>query len=219
MKSKYFLLFLMFFSIAGLKAQWHRYAMTDSASTTVTQAVVIQILKNDSLNPSPKAYNYIANPVACDYPFLYGTLKSEHGGTLSFMNEDSVLYTPPGNYAGMDQFVYAICNHGQTYQVDSARVYITITGTVSANGVVLQNQMKVMYIPEQELVRFQLMDGQTASICNLRVTDLQGRLVHELGTSSRQVSMATEKLAPGVYCYTILLSDNTRIQGKLVVNR
>lgn len=112
---------------------WYKYAYTDSVQAYMNTPVVVHVLANDSLNPPTNAYNYIANPVACDYPYPYGVLQSEHGGSLNIMNNDSILYTPSQNFTGWDNFYYAICDSGVAYEEDTTRVNVYVVPTAFLN--------------------------------------------------------------------------------------
>lgn len=106
--------------------EWHKYAYNDSILSFMNIPVVVHVLGNDELDAPLNAINYIANPEVCDYPYIYGPLVSEQGGTLDIMNADSITYSPSTGFVGWDNFYYGICNNGSTYETDTAKVYVYV---------------------------------------------------------------------------------------------
>jgi hypothetical protein len=143
MKTKYFsLLFLILFafSISGFSQIWHKYAINDSATTNVNQTVAIFVGANDVLNAPTNAVNYVQGPfTVCDYPFVYGALKSMHGGDLFFLGDSLAFYTPPTGFSGIDYFYYGICPLNSSNAIDTAKVVVLVhpCGTLSSIGNIL----------------------------------------------------------------------------------
>ena len=71
-------------------AQWHQYCFRDTFPVPAGVPAVLKVLANDDLNPASSAPNFTANPVTVDYPFPFGSLQSEQGGTLIILNDDSI---------------------------------------------------------------------------------------------------------------------------------
>lgn len=112
---------------------WFKYAYNDTTTTIKNTAIIIHVLNNDNLIAPLYMYNYIANPQTCDYPYAYGPLQSENGGTLNILNNDSILYTPPTGFTGFDNFIYAICDSGSAYETDTARVIVHVVPFLDLN--------------------------------------------------------------------------------------
>ncbi|MGD1805525.1 tandem-95 repeat protein, partial [Dapis sp. BLCC M126] len=68
----------------------------DNANTTLNTSITIDILANDN---DPEGDQIILNNI---------DLVTENGGTITFNNDATILYTPPVDFSGIDNFTYSI---------------------------------------------------------------------------------------------------------------
>ena len=78
-------------------------AVNDTAATNEDVPVDIDVLANDSDVPNTGSLNVTAQPTN-------GTVTVNDGGTPGDPSDDSVTYTPNGDFNGSDSFTYEICD-------------------------------------------------------------------------------------------------------------
>ncbi len=87
------------------------------------------------------------------------------GGTVLVVNGDSLKYTPPKHFYGLDSILYQICDNGTPSLCDSAYVFITVDSMyvrllpkvmlhgalLGTNGLLMQDELRVKgFIPMTE---------------------------------------------------------------------
>ena len=210
---------ILFFFTSQLRAQtWYQYAYNDTVKTLINTSVVVHVLDNDSLNPPTNANNYVANPVACDYPYSFGTLQSQNGGTLSFLNQDSILYTPATNFVGTDKFYYGICNDGSIYQVDTATVTVDVTAATSLNTALKNDSFFKLYPnPAQNKITYEISGDNLLPGFTLFFFNVLGKQIKEVAINYSTSDIRLDDLSPGIYFYQ--LQNDTRVlkTGKIII--
>jgi hypothetical protein len=89
-------------------------ALDDAATTKEDSAIIVKVQGNDS---DVDGDNFVTT--------LIGSFSQ--GGMGMVVNMDSLSYTPPLNFSGMDTVMYQICDSGMPQLCDTATVIITIT--------------------------------------------------------------------------------------------
>lgn len=192
-------IFLIALSQIVSAQSWYQYAYHDTAQTFVNTAVVIDVQANDSLNPPTNAYNYIPNPITCDYPFIYGPLQSKYGGTLLILNDDSIEYTPANNFTGMDNFYYGICDSGTTYTTDTTTVIIEVLPANSVSETTGLFNVKLYPNPSEGHFTIEMLTQSLLFDMEAILIDIPGNIVSTTTVISSITEINTYGLDPGIY--------------------
>jgi PKD repeat protein len=111
----------------------------DNYTININTATTFNVTANDNM------YHYIyynlcgidsSNITIADYPGPYGSLTSEQGGDLVFNNNNTITYTPPLAYIGIDHFYYGVSNGTGT--CDTAFVTVNIYDSINCTNSNLQ---------------------------------------------------------------------------------
>lgn len=178
--------------------QWHQYCFRDTFQITAGTSAVFDVLANDDLNPAPTDINYLANPITADYPYPFGALVSENGGTLVILNNDSIQYTPPSGFTGSDRFYYGVADVASpTGVTDTAQVLVEV-GSATGIAEEMEQQLVLFPNPAKDVLR---LDGLTEA-AQIEVVSLEGKVV---AVGNQEVAIAD--LAPGMYVARVQIGD------------
>ncbi len=132
-------------------------AVDDSETTDEDTPVVVDVQDNDS--------DEDGNPLTTS---IIGT--STQGVTPTVVNGDSISYTPPMNFVGMDTLTYRVCDTGSPTLCDTALVVITVN-SVNDTPTIIQPPI---VLPEDSMLTFcptvsdpDTGDTLTVSICGM----------------------------------------------------
>lgn len=191
------LLLLMFIGGHAF-GQWHVYCYRDTFQVPVGVSSVLDVTANDDWNAPSSAINYIPNPITVGYSSFIGFLVTEFGGTLVILNNDSIEYTPPQGFTGMDRFYYGVSDaSAPTGVYDTAQAWVQV-GTVTALADPLAQQLELYPNPTTDQVRVR----SPHAVGRIEIYNWEGRLVAQ-GNQSVDV----RQLAPGVYMARIQMAD------------
>jgi hypothetical protein len=221
MKKNCLILFLIFLTSSikiNAQGHWHMYAMRDSAVTNVNTPVVIHVLSNDSLVPEPGSVFYLLTPFACDYPYVQGVLSSVNGGTLLFLNNDSIKYTPPLNFIGKDNFIYGICNNGGTYQYDTSTVSIRVKSvTTRLTDIFSQLNINLNPNPSKGKLQINILNYDNTNSYEVLFLNNIGETIKQEAIDSPSTTINTEALIAGIYFVHIRDKNYFSISKKIII--
>jgi hypothetical protein len=95
-------------------------ATSDSATTQLNTSVNVNVLQNDS--------------GLDDSPYSVSVLQSASNGSVVIESDNTISYSPNGDYQGNDSFVYKITDANNDF--DTASVFITINCDTCASGTI-----------------------------------------------------------------------------------
>ena len=112
---------------------------------------------------------------------------SAQGGTVVILNGDSINYTPPANFSGMDTITYIVCDTATPPLCDTAQIIITVNPVndppVAVNDTATTTDQDPIVIDAQ--ANDSDIDGDTLTITtvsytHLRAHETRGNLVCRL---------------------------------------
>lgn len=141
-------------------------AANDNASTTVNEAVVINVLNNDY------DFENELDSTSLQLSSKLGFTGPAHG-TVTINNNGTITYIPNNQFAGADSFVYSICDRGYPQCCATAVVYVNVIDSnidvVATNDdvITLQNNRVVISVLSNDYDPDGVIDNSSLSIANL----------------------------------------------------
>ena len=183
---------------------WNSKAVDDQAVTSVEVEVTIAVLENDSATMVPATLRIVSNP--------------SHGYTNIDLKVGNIKYQPDYDFAGVDSFVYVVCDH---YAIcDTALV------TVTVNDVVVAPQL---FTPNNDGYndRYVISGLERYPKNHFVVFNRWGNKVYEKvnyendwdGTSNSNHKVGRVALPVGVYYFILKYAQNKVLQGGLYLER
>jgi hypothetical protein len=166
---------------------------------------------NDSthtIENTPVSIGVTANDSSCDNGPLTisaGGLSPKHG-TIT-INGDSVVYTPAGNYSGMDTFDYY--EAVGTGPVDSAQVTVRVVPYPAGINELGENKTRIYPNPASDKL---YINASSTAVSELRVIDMLGNVM-KVENFSGSTSVNVSGLSNGLYIIQFSGADGKMISS------